>query len=160
MQFFGALPTTSDVCHVATFLWTGLLSRWCWLAGAKDKCVCVCVRVCVCVHEVIITNGKIYLVFMIIHKSTLWFYILYIESHESWSHNSVVLGDSLRHFFFCFSFFLSYFWPCESHKGFNFCFCTYLLLFNIFASGRLRLTEESEPFCLENPLNSIHYFLH
>ena len=31
MQFFGALPTTSDVCYVATILWTGLLSRWCWL---------------------------------------------------------------------------------------------------------------------------------
>ena len=30
MQVFGALPTSSDVCDVATFLWSGLLFRWCW----------------------------------------------------------------------------------------------------------------------------------
>ena len=30
MQVFGALPTSSDVCDVATFLWEGLLFRWCW----------------------------------------------------------------------------------------------------------------------------------
>ena len=30
MQVFGALPTSSDVCDVATFLWAGILFRWCW----------------------------------------------------------------------------------------------------------------------------------
>ena len=30
MQVFGALPTSSDVCDVATFLWAGTLFRWCW----------------------------------------------------------------------------------------------------------------------------------
>ena len=30
MQVFGALPTSSDVCDVATFLWSGFLFRWCW----------------------------------------------------------------------------------------------------------------------------------
>ena len=37
MQFFGALPTTSDVWHVATFLWPGLVSRWCWYNAYEDE---------------------------------------------------------------------------------------------------------------------------
>ena len=29
MQVFGTLLTSSDICNVATFLWAGILFRWC-----------------------------------------------------------------------------------------------------------------------------------